>query len=245
MGAREATAEGEKLRPSGPAVVAAPATDSSTLRYATSFFLSHRELLAPFGRGGESVFFPSQLQTTMVRRGRMPRCLSSPRERVSSIMEAVPLEGSTPRRPRRRDDCRAGPIRREATAANAALDHRVRLHAGVMSTFTRTLTAPAKRYVMGKRPCQSLGASGPFIFSRSGLASRHERGSAGIFGTASAHLPARMCFAPGTMPNGRGGIAGNDVIVSDRAALDMTLGPHGPWGKLFLSCSHLPRDRNK
>ncbi len=30
--AREATAEGEKLRPSGPAVVAAPATDSSTLR---------------------------------------------------------------------------------------------------------------------------------------------------------------------------------------------------------------------
>src|SRR6266446_10195468 len=38
MGAREATAEGEKLRPSGPAVVAAPATDSSTLRYATSFF---------------------------------------------------------------------------------------------------------------------------------------------------------------------------------------------------------------
>ena len=32
IGAREATAEGEKLRPSSPAVVAAPATDSSTLR---------------------------------------------------------------------------------------------------------------------------------------------------------------------------------------------------------------------
>ena len=32
IGASEATAEGEKLRPSGPAVVAAPATDSSTLR---------------------------------------------------------------------------------------------------------------------------------------------------------------------------------------------------------------------
>src|ERR1700731_1895210 len=38
IGAREATAEGEKLRPWGPAVVTAPATDSSPLRYATSFF---------------------------------------------------------------------------------------------------------------------------------------------------------------------------------------------------------------
>jgi len=32
IGARDATADGEKLMPSGPAVVAAPATDSSTLR---------------------------------------------------------------------------------------------------------------------------------------------------------------------------------------------------------------------
>src|SRR5207248_6829053 len=42
IGASEATAEGEKLSPSSPAVVAAPATDSSTFRYATSFFLDRK-----------------------------------------------------------------------------------------------------------------------------------------------------------------------------------------------------------
>src|SRR5216683_4834488 len=97
IGAREATAEGEKLKPSGPAVVAAPATDSSTLRYATSFFFRSSANCSPHSVEPVSAYSsPSQLQTTMVRRGRIPRWLSSPSERVSSIIEAVPLEGSTP-----------------------------------------------------------------------------------------------------------------------------------------------------
>jgi len=54
------------------------------------------ELLAHSVEPVSAYSSPSQLQTTIVRRGRMPSCLSSPRERVSSIMEAVPLEGSTP-----------------------------------------------------------------------------------------------------------------------------------------------------
>src|SRR5229473_6049366 len=97
IGASEATADGEKLKPSGPAVVAAPATDSSTLRYATSFFFKSSANCSPHSVEPVSAYSsPSQLQTTTVRRGRRRRCLSSPRERVSSIIEAVPLEGSTP-----------------------------------------------------------------------------------------------------------------------------------------------------
>jgi len=84
------------------------------------------------------------------------------------------------------------------------------------------------------------------MFSRRGLASRHERGSAGIFGSERASSGA-MCFAPGMEAQpGVGRIAGNDVIVSDCAALDVTFGAPGAIGeKLFLSCGHLPRDRNK
>src|SRR5713226_5121443 len=97
IGASEATADGEKLKPSGPAVVAAPATDSSTLRYATSFFFKSSANCSPHSVEPVNAYSsPSQLQTTTVRRGRMPRCFSSPSERVSSIIEAVPLEGSTP-----------------------------------------------------------------------------------------------------------------------------------------------------
>src|SRR5258707_13443211 len=97
IGAREATAEAEKLKPSGPAVVAAPATDSSTLRYATSFFFKSSANCSPHSVEPVSADSrPSQLQTITVRRGRMPRCLSSPSDRVSSIIEPVPLEGSTP-----------------------------------------------------------------------------------------------------------------------------------------------------
>src|SRR6266853_1204201 len=91
IGASEATAAGEKLNPSGPAVVAAPTTDSSTLRYATSFFFRSSANCSPHSVEPVSAYSsPSQLQTTTVRRGRMPRCLSSPSERVNSIIEAQP-----------------------------------------------------------------------------------------------------------------------------------------------------------
>src|SRR5215467_15443834 len=97
MGAREATAVGLKLSPSGPAAVAAPATDESTFRYATSFFFRSSANCSPHSVEPVSAYSsPSQLQTIIVRRGRMPRCLSSPNDRVSSSIEAVPLTGSTP-----------------------------------------------------------------------------------------------------------------------------------------------------
>src|SRR5512137_2586684 len=97
MGARDATAEGEKLRPSGPAVVAAPATDSSTLIYATSFCLRSSANCSPHSVEPVKAYSsPSQLQTTRVRRGRVPFFFISPRARVNSIMEAVQLDGSTP-----------------------------------------------------------------------------------------------------------------------------------------------------
>src|SRR5579863_7922018 len=47
MGAREATAVGLKLSPSGPAVLAAPATDESTFTYATSFFFKSSANCSP------------------------------------------------------------------------------------------------------------------------------------------------------------------------------------------------------
>ena len=97
IGASEATAEGEKLSPSSPAVVAAPATDSSTFRYATSFFFKSSANCSPHSVEPVSAYSsPSQLQAITVRRVHMPRCFSSPSARVSSIIEAVPLEGSTP-----------------------------------------------------------------------------------------------------------------------------------------------------
>src|SRR5437660_12566345 len=97
IGASEATAEGEKLSPSGPAVIAAPATDSSTFKYATSFFFKSSANCSPHSVEPVSAYSsPSQLQTTIVRRGQIPRCFSSPSARVNSIIEAVPLEGSTP-----------------------------------------------------------------------------------------------------------------------------------------------------
>src|SRR5205823_10396522 len=55
-----------------------------------------------------------------------------------------------------------------------------------MSSFTRAVTAPLSRYLIGSAPCQLLGASMPFMFSSSGFASCQERGSAGIFGSEGA-----------------------------------------------------------
>src|SRR5258708_31803716 len=79
IGASEATAAGEKLNPSGPAAVAAPATDSSTLRYATSFFFRSSANFSPHSFEPVSAHSsPSQLHTTTARRGRLPRPLSSP-----------------------------------------------------------------------------------------------------------------------------------------------------------------------
>src|SRR2546421_439659 len=52
-----------------------------------------------------------------------------------------------------------------------------------MSTFTCAVTPPVIRYSMGRAPCQSLGTSGPFMFSSSGFASCQERGSPIIFGS--------------------------------------------------------------
>src|SRR5207245_5886248 len=76
IGAREATAEGEKLKPSGPAVVAAPATDSSTLRYATSFFFRSYANCSPNSVEPVSAYSsPYQLQTTILLRGRIQRCV--------------------------------------------------------------------------------------------------------------------------------------------------------------------------
>src|SRR5215467_7986147 len=97
MGASEATAAGEKLSPSGPAVAAAPATDSSTFKYATSFLFKSSANCSPHSVDPVSAYSsPSQLQTTSVRRGRIPCSFISPIARVNSIIEAVPLEGSTP-----------------------------------------------------------------------------------------------------------------------------------------------------
>src|SRR6266436_4273393 len=69
IGASEATAAGEKLNPSGPAVVAAPATDSSTLRYATSFFFRSPANCSPHSVEPVRAYSsPSQLQTTMEKK---------------------------------------------------------------------------------------------------------------------------------------------------------------------------------
>src|SRR5690242_16568749 len=94
IGAKEATALGLKLSPSGPAVVAAPETDESTFRYATSFFFKSSANCSPHSVEPVRAYSsPSQLHAMIVRRGRMPRCFSSPSERVSSSIEAVPLTG--------------------------------------------------------------------------------------------------------------------------------------------------------
>src|SRR5260370_9018791 len=66
IGAREATAEGEKLSPSEPAVVAAPATDSSTLRYATRFLFNSSANCSPHSVEPLSAYSsPAHLQTTI------------------------------------------------------------------------------------------------------------------------------------------------------------------------------------
>ena len=74
-----------------------PDADESTFRYATAFCLSSAANCSPHSVDPVSVTSsPSQAQNTSVRLGRVPSCLSRPSDLVSSIIDAVPLEGSTP-----------------------------------------------------------------------------------------------------------------------------------------------------
>ena len=71
-----------------------PDADESTFRYATAFCLSSAANCSPHSVDPVSVTSsPSQAQNTSVRLGRVPSCLSRPSDLVSSIIDAVPLEG--------------------------------------------------------------------------------------------------------------------------------------------------------
>src|SRR5262245_37551966 len=74
-----------------------PDADESTLRYAIAFCRSSDRNCSPHSVDPVSVTSsPSQLQNTSVRLGRVPDCLSAPSDLVNSIIDAVPLDGSTP-----------------------------------------------------------------------------------------------------------------------------------------------------
>src|SRR5581483_6039630 len=88
IGASEATALPSKL---GPEV------EESTLMYATAFLRSSSANCSPHSVDPVSpTSSPSQLHMTRVRRGRVPCFSICPSARVISIIEAVPLLGSTP-----------------------------------------------------------------------------------------------------------------------------------------------------
>ena len=83
---------------------------------------------------------------------------------------------------------------------------------------------------MGRPPCHSFGATGPSMFSRSGFASFHDRGSPAIFGRdrASSGFTWR---APGR--EGQPGVRGSPGTMKSYVIAPRWMwlsGPQGPSG---------------
>ncbi len=103
---------------------------------------------------------PSQLQTTSVRRGRMPSLASRPRARVSSIIEAVPLRGvDAAEYPGIAVVAQHNPFAGQFCAADAAFDDVVRLGAIVHVDFQMNFHALAAEVILNRQ--STLPVVGP------------------------------------------------------------------------------------
>src|SRR5229473_5322308 len=187
IGAREATAEGEKLSPSGPAVEAA----------LLEFAKSTRELHHGCGSAR--------------------RIHAAEDPRVAMIAKQHPF------------------VRQLATA-NTRFDDRVRLHTRVHVHFYVNFHCTAETIRDGQTapPILRRFRAVHIFEKRPGIAPRErERGN---FRQRARFFRSNMSCARDRGPSGRGGIAGNNVVVSDRAALNVTLRAPRTIGKNFAAC---------
>ena len=205
----------------------------STLRYATARTPSSRACCSPHSVDEVSVnSSASQFANTIVRFGRTPWRASAPSDRASSIIDAVPLDGSTPPYTHAsrwlptmtNSSGEVLPVMRAVTVQIGRTLSSIRTR-----RWTRVEPSPT-RYLIGSPPCHAAGAAGPASACRITRASRHESGALMIFGSDAASAAA-MRRAPGT--DAQPGVSGSPGTRKSYTIPPRWMwlsGPHGPAG---------------
>ena len=186
----------------------------STLRYATARTPSSRACCSPHSVDEVSVnSSASQFANTIVRFGRTPWRASAPSDRASSIIDAVPLDGSTP----------------PYTHASRWLPTMTNSSGEVLPVM-RAVTVQIGRTLSSIRTRRWTRVEPSPSACRITRASRHESGALMIFGSDAASAAA-MRRAPGT--DAQPGVSGSPGTRKSYTIPPRWMwlsGPHGPAG---------------